>query len=362
MDLPPQRQTRLRTQRVRRAIYNFRPVGFILETRREQSIRGLSDVRDGLVDSQQLFEDNSVAAYITGSFGRLEARYPGGSDLDVFFMHMPDRTERPEDLSRLVWFELIAAVIGAARKLDFPPFSRDGEFLKAHNVFHMGNALGSRHEDAENGFTARLLLLLEGRYLINERLHDAVLLETIGFYYRDYADKRERFRPYALIHDILRYWRTLCLNYEHLRNSRYEMAQGDEEQLIAFKADSAVHNLKLRYSRLGLCFSMIALLVSEPEGIAPERVREMCQTVPSERWGMAAQREGSAPATELIPEILASYEGFLDLVSDEDGLLTRLRDHAERSELRDHAANFGDLVFRLIKLVAPDEQFRRLVV
>lgn len=107
----------------------------------------------------------NVVVYITGSFGRLEASYPAGSDLDIFFMYRPDQRDPTAELSRLEWFELISAVITVGRRLDFAPFSKDGEFLKAHNVFHIGNELGSRHEDANNGFTARLLLLLEGQYL-----------------------------------------------------------------------------------------------------------------------------------------------------------------------------------------------------
>src|SRR5262249_1826494 len=150
-----------------------------------------------------------LAVYVTGSFGRLEARYPRGSDLDVFFLYAPpDDPLGTKELERLTWFRLIAGVIEAAGSLDFEPFSRDGEFLKVHNVKRVGQELGSRHEDAENGFTARVLLLLESQYLLNEALYDELVLETIGFYYGDFATNRERFRPHALVNDILRYWRT----------------------------------------------------------------------------------------------------------------------------------------------------------
>lgn len=243
-----------------------------------------------------------MTLYVTGSFGRLEARYDQsdrdkGSDLDVFFMYMPDDGST-RDLSRLAWFRLIARVIDVAERLKFKPFSRDGAFLKAHNVFHVGSELGSSNEDAENGFTARLLLLLEGRPLANDPLFDQVLLETIRFYFRDFADKRETFRPYVLINDILRYWRTLCLNYEHAREGRraklnrtlvcieadnsldkHTKQALSEEKDVDFRAESALDNLKLRYSRLALCFSMVALLASHPNGTTPERVRELCQTV-----------------------------------------------------------------------------------
>ena len=299
------------------------PVDSVLEARRKQSEAGLLDVRDALLDALPRFREERVTLYVTGSFGRLEARYDPsnpdtGSDLDVFFMYMPEDGST-HDLSRLAWFRLIAAVINVAQRLNFKPFSRDGEFLKAHNVFHVGSELGSSDEDAENGFTARLLLLLEGRPLANDDLFDDVLLETIGFYFRDFANNREEFRPYALINDILRYWRTLCLNYEHTRATKrcraqkaLELIEADHElnteskQLRSeqagedFRVASTLENLKLRHSRLALCFSMIALLASDPAGIRPERVAEMCGTIPSQRWALAAERDPSGEAAKLV--------------------------------------------------------------
>jgi len=244
-------------------------VGSVLEARRRQSKAGLSDVRDALAEARPRFLEERVTLYVTGSFGRLEARYDQtdpdkGSDLDVFFMYMPE-DRSTDDLSRLAWFQLIAAVIDVAQDLKFKPFSRDGEFLKAHNVFHVGSELGSSNEDAENGFTARLLLLLEARPLANDDLFRQVLLETITFYFRDRPAHRDDFRPYALINDILRYWRTLCLNYEHQREAkRLELTatrdsieanaalNADAKQMLAeengddFRVESILENLKLR--------------------------------------------------------------------------------------------------------------------
>jgi hypothetical protein len=341
----------------------FPAVGSVLDDRRSQSEQGLQDLRSALSKSLTEFEDiKNVVIYITGSFGRLEARYPG-SDLDIFFMYKPEKVDPRAELPRLQWFELIATVITVGRSLEFAPFSKDGEFLKEHNVFRIGNELGSRTEDATNGFTARLLLLLEGQYLVNQPLYDDVLLEVIGFYFRDYAANRERFRPHALVNDILRYWRTLCLQYEHQRRTDFDKAGETEDDILSFKAESTLRNLKLRYSRLALCFSMVAMLVGEPYGISPERVRELCQIVPSERWARAAGRDGSGKAHEIVPQILERYEEFLMLVADESAILSRLRDPAERASLRDRAGRFGELVFDLLKLVAAnDEQFRRLVV
>ena len=339
-------------------------MGTTLDDRRKQSELGLRDVRERLDARLAAIDTSRVAIYVTGSFGRLEARYPKGSDLNVFFLYDPpgDDPEGRLDLPRLEWFRLIAAVIDVAEQLDFAPFSKDGEFLKAHNVKRMGQQLGSRHEDAENSFTARVLLLLESQSIVNATLYDELLLETIRFYFGDYATNRERFRPHTLTNDILRYWRTLCLNYENSRN-RLRSSTDDQEGQAAFRASSALDNLKLRYSRLALCFSMVAVLGAEPAGITPERVRDLCRTVPSERWALAARRSANpTQALGTADRILEQYERFLELAADEPAILIRLRDSEERARLRGNASRFGDLVFELLRLVVPESEFRRLVV
>jgi hypothetical protein len=93
----------------------------VLGARRTQSEAGLRDVRAALTDALPRFREERVTLYVTGSFGRLEARYDQsdpekGSDLDVFFMYMP-ADGSTKDLSRLAWFRLIAAVIDVAQKL-----------------------------------------------------------------------------------------------------------------------------------------------------------------------------------------------------------------------------------------------------
>jgi hypothetical protein len=333
----------------------------VLDERKRQSLEGLRDVRSSLEQSSAWVETHRVAIYVTGSFGRLEARYPSGSDLDVFLLYAPGDEPRDRDLPRLVWFRLIAAVITTAADLKFPEFSRDGEFLNAHNVKRVGQQLGSRHEDADNGFTARLLLMLESQYLLNENLYDELLLETVGFYYGDFATNREGFRPHALVNDILRYWRTLCLNYEYNRNRR-RSATDEPVAQTQFRASSALDNLKLRYSRLALCFSMIAVLASEPDGITSDRVCALCGLVPAERWTVAADRDPSGRAEEVVDHLLADYEQFLVLAADEQEILARLGNPEERKALRRRAAGFGDSVFELLRLVVPAEHFRRLVV
>lgn len=334
--------------------------GTILADRRNQSEVGLSQVRAAVAELiAPIVNGLPLAIYVTGSFGRLEARFPKGSDLDLFFLYGPDNQDSKASIARLQWFELAGELIRIARDLDFEPFSRDGEYLREHNVWYIGKELGSQHEDSENGFTARLLLLLESRYVFDEALYDKLIERTIGFYFGDYPPNRETFRPMSLLNDILRFWRTLCLNYEHKRNHKRSASDSEEEQ-TKWRAASAVDNLKLRYSRLSTCYSMVAALAAEPTPVTPERVKELCAIAPSDRWAIAAGDSEQAQA--MVDELLSLYEEFLAITADADALIERLRGHDERVDVRRDAKRFGVLVSSLLLERSDTDQLRVLLV
>jgi hypothetical protein len=336
-----------------------------LATRRKESEEGLWLVRDAAAERlSPIVGDEPLAIYLTGSFGRLEARFPKGSDLDLFFLYGPTDHSPKTRLSQLTWFELAGELIRIGRELDFEEFSRDGAFLQVHNVWHIGRQLGSQHEDAENGFTARLLLLLESRYVLNEDLYEQFMRETIGFYYSDHQTNRGTFRPTFLINDILRFWRTLCLNYEHKRN-RKRIEDDTDDERAAWRAESALDNLKLRFSRLSTCHSMVIALAAEPTPVGPERVLELCRTAPTDRWGIAARHtvgRAVAEATSKVAQILEGYEYFLELMGEEDVLLERLASHSERDLTRRKAAAFGQVVSEFMLTTCQGDQLRTLLI
>jgi hypothetical protein len=336
-----------------------------LATRRKESEEGLALVRRAASERlSPIVGKEPLAIYVTGSFGRLEARFPRGSDLDLFFLYGPDDRSYHARPAQLTWFELAGELIKIARELDFEEFSRDGAFLQAHNVWYIGRQLGSQREDAENGFTARLLLLLESRYILNEKLYEQLIKETIGFYYGDYPTNRGTFRPTFLINDILRFWRTLCLNYEHKRN-RKRNEDGSEDPRAQWRADSALDNLKLRFSRLSTCYSMVIALAAEPTPVGPKRVLELCRTAPTDRWSIAAEHaSGSAvhDARSKVAQILESYEYFLELTGEEDALKERFASHIERDRTRRKADAFGQVVSEFLLATCQGDQLRTLLI
>ncbi|WP_423909057.1 nucleotidyltransferase domain-containing protein [Candidatus Spongiihabitans sp.] len=141
-----------------------------------------------------------------GDFGKT-------SDLDIFVFSEKSEDER----TRLSDIELLYELISVNKELNFPEFSNDGMFLETLSFPEMKKSIGCPKDDEKNLFTSRMLVLLESKPLFNDALYDFQMNEIVGWYFRDDVD-RSSFKPLFLLNDILRFWRTLCLNYEIVRN------------------------------------------------------------------------------------------------------------------------------------------------
>jgi len=186
----------------------------LLSSRESYSRARLDQLVLGLNQLRSLQGVGNICIYATGSFGRLEASEH--SDLDLFFVQTSDEAADP--IGRIDKTLVDADVIRLAREQGFPEFSRDGEFLEVHQLGAILAHLGGQEDDFRNYFTARLLLLLESRSVYADPVYGRALKRLVEAYYRDYQDHEMDFRPVFLANDIVRFWKTLCLNYEHRRN------------------------------------------------------------------------------------------------------------------------------------------------
>ena len=194
--------------------------------------------------------EGKACVYLIGSYGRGEAsKY---SDLDLFIVGRGTKNER--ELKNLDEILIKAELIEATRKLGFPEFSGDGEYLTHYTVDDLVDTLGTRDDDKTNTFTARLLLLLESRPLLEDEIYSNVISEVIAAYWKDYESHESEFVPAFLVNDILRLWRTFCVNYEARTKKKNE--KPDE------KANRKLKNYKLKHSRLLTCYSALVYLMA----------------------------------------------------------------------------------------------------
>jgi hypothetical protein len=318
----------------------------LIQERRRFSDKRLTQFCRGISRIPLLNRDKDLCIYVTGSFGRCEAS--PHSDVDLFFVKLGS-SKKP--ISRLVKTQIDSALIQAADRMGFPPFSRDGEFLTPHYLDDILKVMGSPGDDYSNCFTARMLLLLESRSVFNERVYIEVIRKLVAAYFRDESGHERDFRPVFLVNDILRYWKTLCLNYECRRNE-------PEDREEKWKIPNQIKNLKLKFSRMMTCFSTIAFLASHAN-VTQQQVLELIQLPPLERLKKAAAR--SKKGLGHVDELAEAYTWFLSCVGREDKIVRRWM-AKEKDAAFKKADEFGSSMFKLLQDSADERLLRYLLI
>jgi predicted nucleotidyltransferase len=302
-------------------------MGEVLETRRSETTSRFEQLQKRLSAADKLAADKACV-YATGSFGRGEAsKY---SDLDLFIVGRADKNRR--ELSNLEEIRIKADLIEATQTLGIPEFSGDGEYLIHYTKQELVETLGKPHDDASNTFTARLLLLLESKSLLEEKVYREAISDVIAAYWRDYADHKSEFIPAFLANDILRLWRTFCVNYE--ARTFTEPAEK--------RARRKLKNYKLKHSRLLTCYSaLLYLLATYTTGktVDPEDAVHMTALSPTGRLEWLLTQSHIAAAYQTVRQLLEHYERFLAATDySEEELVGRFLD-AEKSKEYSHSAN-----------------------
>lgn len=326
-------------------------MGDLIEGRRARTDERIRELKAELQEAEKLAA-GKACVYMTGSFGRGEAS--GYSDLDIFIAGK-DRDTKPL-LKGLDETLVKASLIKATRNLGIRDFSGDGEYLQHYSVHQLVKTLGTPEDDVKNTFTARLLLVLESRCLLGEDVYEHVIKEAIDAYWRDYGDHKKDFVPGFLANDILRLWRTFCVNYE-ARTSTEPPLQ---------KAKRRLKNYKLKHSRLLTCYSSLLYLLAifaANNTVSPEDAIEMVRLTPTQRLEWLCQQPGCASSHKRFQELLGAYEKFLQSTDEQEEKLIELFSDGLKNRAMFGAANqFGNLVFDILEDIGRGNRFHRVLV
>ena len=247
-------------------------------------------------------------------------------------------------------------MIRASRSLGFPEFSGDGRYLDHHSIYEFTSTMGTEKDDVANTFTARLLLLLESRPLLEDGVYDEIVLNVIESYWRDYQDHQATFMPAFLANDILRIWRTFCVNYE----ARTE--REPEEK----KASGKLKNYKLKHSRLLTCYSALLYLLAvhrSQNAVAPSDALAMTKLTPTERLEWLRDRSDLKEAKNTIMNLLSQYNRFLETTNfKEEELIRQFTDKNTSRKYMEAAHEFGDSMFEALTIIGGKSSFHRLLV
>jgi predicted nucleotidyltransferase len=237
-------------------------------------------------------------------------------------------------------------------KLQEPgPTQTFGGLAFSHEIIHQ---IGGE-EDSNRNTTRRILLLLESSPVGNSEAYDRVIGAVINRYLDSDISFREQSGqnykvPRFLLNDIVRYWRTMCVDYA----TKHRERQGDKW---------ALKNTKLRMSRklifaagLLTCFNChlsppvarTEHLFDIPDHLEPLilHLRSHVRLTPLE---IVADAATAFATIETAIEIFDAYSQFLDLMNDGDK-----RAHLEKLK---SAEAKSDRIFQDVRKIS--NQFQR---
>ena len=231
-------------------------------------------------------ELTSVVAF--GSYARLEASEV--SDLDYLVVTCDD------DLDRDGAIEIVLKVID---QLGIRPPNPKGVFQGVVRSQELFSGIGSK-ADGYDKLSRRLLHLLESRPLWGELAYRKNMCELMNEYGQDVA-KDPRKNYVFLLNDLIRYFRTICVNYAYSKSEEYEQWP--------------IRNLKLRHSRVLMYLSLVAML-----GVLSiywhddknEKLEELVRLTPLERLFHAYKEVGDTG----FYKAAGYYDVFLRIMSD----------------------------------------------
>lgn len=318
----------------------------IIQNRRVTSATRLDRLAISLCDIPEFSSIPDLSIYATGSYGRLEAH--NGSDIDLFLV----TRKRKEDIGNKKEKESII-VNKLKLGLNNNEFHYSEEYLKVMYLPDILSNLEGRLDDYGNFFTSRMLLLLESKPLFGGSNYSAIINRTVKSYYRDYHNHVTDFKPIFLVNDIIRFWKTLCLNYEHKRN---RVADNEKD-----KRKQDIKNLKLKFSRMMTCYATIVAISAQRNVIRPVEVIELVKALPLDRMqGIPDINSGSSG---LLRSIYDDYAWFLEITDKtEDELIEWITRKDNRDGAFSRARKFGGHMFSLLDDVCDSETLRYLVI
>lgn len=267
-------------------------------------------------------EDSRFIIGANGSYARREVT--NGSDVDLFFLAINDdptsiTDEQDKYMERL-------------RQLGYKLPAAGGVFSEPQSVITTRNTIGGQ-EDDNVSITRRMLLLLEGEWVFNEAAFETAHGMLLDRYLKDV--RRNEQICLFLLNDIIRYWRTICVDYE------FKISQGDKAR--------AVRLIKLRFSRLMLYLAGVLAVAETYDKPVSEKgilLRNLLRMPALERFRHIVGDKGEA--------VVELYADFLRALNDGDirkKLEIKGPDAEETEEfksLRGKAREFRDIAYEVL--------------
>lgn len=198
------------------------------------SAKRLNEMCDKL---KQTLNVDWASVVLAGSYGRMDACKSSDADFLLLIDHAPAKKNV---------LNLITQIRDALSLQNFPMPNPQGLFSQPIDINEITTTIGSK-DDTLFELARRMVLLLEIRCVYNEPLYRKAIHNVLSTYLR-YQYKEPDKQPLFLLNELIRYFRSICVNYE-----------------LNFWHDHekwAIRNAKLRHSRVLMYFSLLLLLLN----------------------------------------------------------------------------------------------------
>ena len=295
-----------------------------LEEAAEITLRNISSARhrteQRLAKRRSLFAEISIdedaTVVLTGSWGRCEVTESSDNDSFILFAG-PEREEaRPTEAQ-------------VAERLDGESPGREGIFGKHIWLEDLQGKIG-READSNRNLTRRKLFILESVPVCGADVHADARRALIGSYLS--ANVKDYRPPRFLLNDLIRYWRTIAVDFESKMRARHGEGWG-------------LRNAKLRLSRkLLLAGGLLPVLecYGYRAGDMLEFLDERVSVPPLDRVADAFIEHD---AVDTGARALTAYDEFLGILNDQakrDELKALGPTETGDSELFARVATLGD--------------------
>ncbi|MBB4276393.1 hypothetical protein [Rhizobium mongolense] len=259
---------------------------------------------------------------VNGSLARRE--YTSGSDIDLFFLVLDG--DIPAAKKAQESFRQKLQEIGVKMP------ASGGVFEEPLPADEMLTTIGG-NDDTNTFITRRMLFLLEGEWILNKPAFEQTRQALIARYVEHGLDEKKI--CLFLLNDIIRYWRTICVDYE------YKVAGGGKAK--------AVRLIKLRFSRMLLYFAGV-VAIGQTQGVPYEEklkiLNDLLSTPPIERLRSVIGDKSQA-SLQLYAEFLIALDNQetrkqLELLGD-DGMSS-----IAFATLSEKARAFKDSLFEIL--------------